>query len=97
MHSCPECGQACTCNGDVDDCLDICEDDADNCIHDCGFSDEDEDDGFGCCYPGECCMPGLHMLSECHTAEDIEQQNSDHIPDAGKMVTPNAGGTRSDD
>ena len=47
---------------------------ADNCIHDCGFSDEDEDDGFGCCYPGECCMPGLHMRSECHTAADVEAQ-----------------------
>lgn len=44
MHTCPECGQACTCNGDIDDCLDICEEDADNCIHDCGPLDEDDDD-----------------------------------------------------
>ena len=59
MHTCPECGQACTCNGDIDDCLDICENDSDNCIHDCGdFADFDEARGFGCCYPCECCMPG---------------------------------------
>ena len=77
MHTCPECGQACTCNGDIDDCLDICEDDADHCIHDCGFSD---DDGIGCCYPGECCMPGLHMLSECHTAADAEAERPSPTP-----------------
>ena len=28
---------------------------------------------FGCCLPpGECCMPGLHLPSECHTAEMYE-------------------------
>lgn len=28
---------------------------------------------FGCCLPpGECCMPGLHFPSECHTAADYE-------------------------
>jgi hypothetical protein len=36
----------------------------------------DEDDGppeFGCCMPpGECCMPGLHFPSECHTAAMYE-------------------------
>ena len=35
------------------------------------------DDDFGCCYPGECCMPGLHLLSECHTAADIEAQHKE--------------------
>ncbi len=77
MHTCPDCGQACTCNGDIDDCLDICENDADICVHDCGFSDDDEDNGFGCCYPGECCMPGLHLLSECHTPADVEMQHEE--------------------
>ena len=37
----------------------------------------DEHDGppeFGCCLPpGECCMPGLHFPSECHTAADYER------------------------
>jgi len=29
---------------------------------------------FGCCLPpGECCMPGLHFPSECHTAADYER------------------------
>lgn len=53
------------------------EDDAVHCIHDYSCSDDDEDDGIGCCYPDECCMPGLHMLSECHTAADVEAQNAD--------------------
>lgn len=25
----------------------------------------------GCLYPGECCMPGIHYTSECHTLEDL--------------------------
>lgn len=34
--------------------------------------------GQACCYPGgECCMPGLHLLSECHTAGDIEAQHEE--------------------
>lgn len=37
----------------------------------------DDGDGppeFGCCLPpGECCMPGLHFPSECHTAADYER------------------------
>ena len=33
MHSCPDCGQACYCNGEIDDCE--IESGADNCIHDC--------------------------------------------------------------
>lgn len=33
-----------------------------------------DDAGFGCCYQGECCMPGIHLLSECHTAADVEAQ-----------------------
>lgn len=39
--------------------------------------DDDEPRGppeFGCCLPeGECCMPGLHFPSECHTAADYER------------------------
>ena len=30
---------------------------------------------FGCCLPpGECCMPGLHLPSECHTAADYQRR-----------------------
>lgn len=41
--------------------------------------DRDDDESreppeFGCCLPeGECCMPGLHFPSECHTAADYER------------------------
>lgn len=36
--------------------------------------DEDSDDGFeqheyGCLFPCDCCMPGLHKTDECHTVE----------------------------
>lgn len=27
---------------------------------------------MGCLFPSECCMPGEHYTSECHTAEDAE-------------------------
>jgi hypothetical protein len=47
------------CNG-CDECIDY--DDATEC----------ERPEFGCCYPGECCMPGLHYIDECHTAEAYE-------------------------
>ena len=32
-HTCPECGQACFCNGDIDDCLNDFEEDVMNCSH----------------------------------------------------------------
>ena len=36
--------------------------------------DPHEPPEFGCCLPpGECCMPGLHFPSECHTAADYER------------------------
>lgn len=28
----------------------------------------------GCQFPGECCMPGPHYESECHTAEMLMAQ-----------------------
>jgi hypothetical protein len=37
----------------------------------------DDEDDFGCWFPDECCMPGLHMRSECHTAEMIEAFNAE--------------------
>lgn len=69
-HSCPECYQVCHCGGDIDDLL-LDEDDAVNRCNHCDGSDADDDDEWGCCYPGECCMPGEHMRHECHTAEDL--------------------------
>lgn len=32
-----------------------------------------DDDEEGCCFPGECCMPGYHLRGECHTAEMAQQ------------------------
>lgn len=28
---------------------------------------------YGCCLGDECCMPGMHFPSECHTAADYER------------------------
>jgi hypothetical protein len=41
-HSCPNCGQACYCGGDVDDCLDDFEEDVIACTH-CEMGDEYDD------------------------------------------------------
>lgn len=36
---------------------------------------------FGCCLPpGECCMPGLHFPSECHTAADYKHRGRTRVP-----------------
>ena len=57
-------------------CLDC--DEAVSFDEDQGGDYADEDDGppeFGCCLPpGECCMPGLHFPSECHTAADYQRR-----------------------
>ena len=42
MHSCPECGQACYCGGDIDDCP-VDTEAEDNCEHGCGPEDDDLD------------------------------------------------------
>jgi hypothetical protein len=57
-HTCPECGMACHCNGDIDDlCLDF-EDDVMACTHCDGFETDDYEEevdcdnvegGCGCC------------------------------------------------
>ena len=45
MHTCPDCGQACTCNGDIEDLMwDDNSPQAINCIHiDLEHCDEDDD------------------------------------------------------
>lgn len=48
MHSCPVCGQACCCGGDIDDCLNEVEDDVLNCT--CCFSGAIPDDDDDCDY-----------------------------------------------
>ena len=55
MHTCPDCGQACTCNGDIDDLL-WGEDSQESakCTHylECE-ADADDPDGFYDDYAGE--------------------------------------------
>lgn len=41
MHTCPDCGQACTCGGDIDD-IDFGE--AVDCECDCWQDDDDHDE-----------------------------------------------------
>jgi hypothetical protein len=31
----------------------------------------------GCCFPGNCCMPGPHYESECHTPEMLMAQEGE--------------------
>jgi hypothetical protein len=40
-----------------------------------GDADESTDtvDFWGCLFPGKCMMPGEHLVSECCTAEMMEQ------------------------
>jgi hypothetical protein len=52
------------------------DEDFDGCEHGVGFDEECEDcedDPVGCVFPGRCLMPGIHLESECHTVEMIEQ------------------------
>lgn len=70
-----------------------CEDGCNGCDECSDWDYVDESDcppEFGCCLPpGECCMPGLHFPSECHTAADYERA---HPLDwnCGPRKTPNA-------
>ena len=44
MHTCPECGQACCCSGDVDDCLMDTDETYESCEHVCGPEMDDIDE-----------------------------------------------------
>jgi len=68
-----------------------CEDGCNGCDDCTDYDDEPRDPPeFGCCLPpGECCMPGLHFPSECHTAADYERGHG-----ADWRETPNAAGNR---
>lgn len=46
-------------------------DDLDGLLDEC---DVEEFEDEGCCFPGECLMPGDHVRSECHTVEMMEDQ-----------------------
>ena len=64
-----------------------CEDGCNGCDDCTDYDDEPRDPPeFDCCLPpGECCMPGLHFPSECHTAADYEREHG-----ADWRETPNA-------
>lgn len=79
MHSCPNCGQACYCNGDIDDSP-VSPDAEDLCVHCTGDEDEldliDEllDDGPRCrvcgcgelsACPGGCVWAEPDLCSRC--------------------------------
>ena len=53
MHSCPDCGQACYCHGDIDDCeVETEEYSSEHCVCDCaeeGWREADEDDEWCVC------------------------------------------------
>ncbi len=69
----------------------------DECTDYDDYADEDREPAqFGCCLPpGECCMPGLHFPSECHTAADYErEQFGGWASDAGPRKTPNVRANR---
>ena len=44
MHTCPDCGQACYCRGDIDDC-DLGESAAQEACECCSANDPDDPDG----------------------------------------------------
>ena len=72
-----------TVDGWEQDCDPFDEHDFDGCEHGVGFG---EDDPIGCEVPGRCLMPGIHLESECHTAEmmaelpplDVTEQETSH-------------------
>lgn len=39
--------------------------------------DDESPDYIGCLFPNECIMPGMHMVSECCTAEMYEQMSEE--------------------
>ncbi len=52
------------------------------------FDDESPLGPEGCLFPGNCCMPGPHYESECHTPEMLMAQ------EAEAASAPNAPGER---
>jgi len=58
--------------------------DPDVCGHGVGFDEEREDcedDPIGCVFPGKCIMPGIHLESECCTAEMMEHTHAEEEAD----------------
>ena len=45
-HTCPDCGQYCNCNGDIDDCCNDFEEDVMRCTHCDGRETDDFEDDY---------------------------------------------------
>jgi hypothetical protein len=75
MHYCPECGQACYCSGDLDDCEVRLQSWVDRyCAHECeGF----EDDEWDCPVCG---------CARC----DCDEEDNDATPPLGVVPQPDA-------
>lgn len=52
-HECPECGQMCHCNGDIEDCCNNFDEDVINCVHwkQCETENTDDDNECDCYEP----------------------------------------------
>lgn len=51
------------------------------------------DDEDGCEFPGQCCMPGPHTRSECHTAEMIQDYERECSQQRKAMASADPGET----
>lgn len=70
-------------------------------VYDDDFRDDCGDGGlledFDCLFPGNCCMPGLHLTSECHTPEMAEEfyGHEDDPESTGEIETARVEATRN--
>lgn len=70
MHTCPDCGQACYCHGDIDDCeVETEEYASEHCVHhldpECdGYEGEDHDPDKECC-PTSWSEPDKQICGTC--------------------------------
>lgn len=78
MHDCPDCAQACDCDGE--DHWNAAA--SETCIHDCSEdrdADAYDDEDDGPCIGAACVNPHpYHRRSECETAEMHEAEERDH-------------------
>ena len=73
-HSCPECGQACYCGSDIDDCLFDSEEDVLDCTHylsqSCDGYEGDADDCMDCGMCDSCIERSKAYAEEMEGASD---------------------------
>ena len=74
MHECPDCGQACDCDGE-DTWNDYDSPDAKNCTHDCEEYEEDDLDDLEDCCP--ICYQTFGHASGCPRGAEIEAEETE--------------------